>query len=191
MSTDDLEREDRAIPHWREDDREVVLETRVFDVVQRRMQEDGPQGRSGTFVNIRPPDWVNVVALTPDRKLILIEQFRHGIDMLTLEIPGGMIDPGETPLEAARRELAEETGFVADHWSRLGMVHPNPAIQTNRTFTYLARNARRDGDPRFDDNEACRLALASWPEALELVSKGRITHSLVICALHFAARELG
>lgn len=186
-------REDRALAPWREAGRKTRLETRVFRVVERQMQEvpDRGEGRRGTFYNIDPPDWVNVVALTSDRQVVLIEQFRHGTDAFTLEIPGGMVDPGESPLRAARRELAEESGYAAARWEKLGIVHPNPAIQTNTTHTFLAIDAERIHEPSFDTNEACRLVLAAWTDALEAVDRGEITHALVVCALHFAARRLG
>jgi 8-oxo-dGTP pyrophosphatase MutT (NUDIX family) len=178
------------VPVWKENARRTVHETRVFKVTERDMTEDDGEGRQGTFVAIEPPDWVNVVALTDARELVLIEQFRQGTGNVTLEIPGGMIDPDESPLMAARRELREETGFEADEWSELGMVHPNPAIQTNRTFTYLARAAVARASTAFDTHERCRLVTVPWAQALDLVSDGRITHSLVVCALHFAARRL-
>lgn len=187
---DDWEREQRELPSWREESSEIRLETRVFQVQERRMQEDTENGRSGRFYVIRPPNWVNVVALTPDRRLVMIEQFRHGIDSVTLEIPGGMVDPGETPLQAARRELAEESGFESQTWVEIGRVHPNPAIQSNETITFMAENAARTRTPSFDSNENCRLVLVPWDQVLEQVDRQNITHSLVICGLHFAERRL-
>jgi 8-oxo-dGTP pyrophosphatase MutT (NUDIX family) len=96
-----------------------------------------------------------------------------------------MVDEGETPEEAARRELREETGYEAERWTELGHVLPNPAIQMNRTYTYLARGARRVGDPEFDGTEDCRLVLRPWSDAHRLVREGRIRHSLVVAALHW------
>lgn len=166
-----------------------MLKTRIFDVEERDFVEDG-SGKTSTFVHIDSPDWVNVVALTPDAQLVLIEQFRHGIDQVTLEVPGGMVDPGESALDAARRELREETGFESDRWTEVGLVHPNPAFQSNRTTTFLARDASRHHTPEFDGNERCRLVLAPWSDALRLVEARRITHALVVNALFFAHRHL-
>jgi 8-oxo-dGTP pyrophosphatase MutT (NUDIX family) len=184
--------DDETIYPWREDGRETAFRSRVFDVTRRRRVEASPEGRAGEFYVLEAPDWVNVVALTPDRQLVLVEQWRHGVERTTLEIPGGMVDPGEGALEAAKRELAEETGYSAPAWSRLGVIDPNPAIQANRCHTYLAEDATRAGTARFDGHERCRLVLAPFERVGELVASGRITHALVVVALHFASlREAG
>lgn len=184
----ELKREHRALPEWTKQAENVVLETRVFDVVEREMTSS--EGQSGRFVCVRPPDWVNVVALTPSGELVLIEQFRQGIEALTLEIPGGMVDPGERPAEAAARELLEETGYKGAAPVEVGTVHPNPAIQSNRTLTYLVTDATRVEAPSFDGNERCRLVLAPWDGANALIDSGAITHSLVVCGIGFAQRFL-
>lgn len=174
------------IEAWRELEARRVYRSRIFDVTERRMREDGPGGRTGDFVRIDPPDWVNVVALTEAGEVVLIEQWRHGVDRMTLEIPGGMVDPGESPAEAARRELAEETGFSAERWTLAGAIEPNPAIQSNRCITYLAEGARKTAEPRFDGNEACRLVLEPWSRIDALVAGGHVTHALVVVGIHFA-----
>ena len=171
---------------WVTEAREPLLQTRVFSVDRQKMREISPEAKTGDFYVIRAPDWVNVVALTEAGDLVLIEQWRHGIDAVTLEIPGGMIDPGESPLAAAARELLEETGFTADEWAPLGVVRPNPAIQDNRCYTFLAKNARQTHDTHFDGNERCRLVLAPWAQVPQLIQTGKIDHALVVAGLSFA-----
>ena len=180
--------EDEVVHPWVESSRKTAFRSRIFDVakVERTEASSELSPRQGEFYVLEAPDWVNVVALTADRNLVLVEQWRHGVQRPTLEIPGGMVDPGEDPLAAAQRELQEETGYVSTRWTALGVIDPNPAIQANRCFTFLAEKAQRVEAPRFDGHERCRLVLAAAADAGALVASGRITHALVVVALHFA-----
>ena len=129
---------------------------------------------------------MNVVALTEDRKVVLVRQFRHGIESLTLEIPGGAVDPGDpSPLAAAKRELREETGYVARHWKRLGVVDPNPAIQTNSCWTFLAEGARLAGAADPDPGEELEVVLVPEKSLESLARRGVIRHALVIVAFYW------
>ncbi|MBK8014743.1 MAG: NUDIX hydrolase [Deltaproteobacteria bacterium] len=145
--------------------------------------EHGPT--QAVFHVIQCADWVNIVALTDDDAIVLIRQWRAGVARTTLEIPGGMMDPHEAPLEAAIRELREETGFEANDWQVIGVVEPNPAIQSNRCHTFVARGARRVHAPDFDPTEHCVTEVVPFSEVSNLVRDGSITHALVIAALHF------
>jgi ADP-ribose pyrophosphatase len=134
------------------------------------------------FYVIDAPDWINVIPITPERDVLFLRQFRFGIEGPTLEIPGGMCDPGETALEAAARELREETGFSSSRITELGWVHPNPAIQSNRCTTFLAEELCHEGEPEPDANESfeqLRIPLADIPG---MISDGQITHALVVAA---------
>lgn len=135
------------------------------------------------------PDWCNVVAETTDGDLILVWQYRFGTDALSLEIPGGVIDPGEDPMTAASRELTEETGYVAGSIELLSIVEPNPALQGNKCFTYLVRGATLTGQTAFDDLEDLEVTLVERSHLPRLLDSGRITHALVISALETYARR--
>lgn len=129
------------------------------------------------------PDWCNVVAETPDGRLVLVWQFRFGTDALSLEVPGGCIDAGEAPEDAARRELREETGYEAESFELLSVVDPNPALQGNKCFTFVARGARPSASTSFDELEDLEVALVPKDDVAALLDEGTITHALVVVAL--------
>jgi len=150
-------------------------------------------GAAKRFSLIEAVDWVNVIAITPKsdgQQVVLIRQFRVGSNEVCLEIPGGMVDPGETPAEAAARELAEETGYSSAKWQALGRVSPNPAIMTNHLYTFLARDAVQTSAPRPEGSEVIAVETATLAECHAAIRDGRIDHALVIAAFaHLAFRE--
>lgn len=129
------------------------------------------------------PDWCNVLAETPDGELVMIWQHRFGTDALSLEVPGGVIDEGEEPLASARRELLEETGYEAESIELVSVVEPNPALQNNKCWTFLARNARPTGQTAFDELEDLEVALVKKDEIAKIIDDGTVTHALVVVAL--------
>lgn len=167
---------------WRKVREEPHASTRIFEVV-RAFFHHPRRAKEKDFFVIHPPDWVNVVALTPDRQLVLVRQFRYGIDDFSLEIPGGVIDPGESPLAAGVRELREESGFVGDPAKLLGVVHPNPAMQSNRCHLVLVENARRSAATEWDADEEIEILTKPVEEVYALAATGGITHAMVLDAL--------
>ena len=135
-------------------------------------------------VVLHAPDWVNVIALTPQRACVMIRQFRFGTGAVHWEIPGGMIDPGEQPLAAAMRELREETGYVSARWVGLGSVAPNPAFQSNRLHTFLAEAALLEGGQELDPSEDISVQLVPESELDGMLASGTIDHALVAVAFH-------
>lgn len=166
---------------WAQESESIRQDSRLFRqiVAQRRSPHTG---RGHAFYRLQGPDWVNVVAFTPSGELLVVEQFRHGIDEPTLEIPGGGCDEGEAPAEAARRELREETGFLSAHWVALGSCTPNPATQNNRCHTFLALDCEADGALELDPAEELQVWASTWPEWLARMRRGEIHHALVLSA---------
>ena len=149
------------------------------------MQFEPPDGGPPeTFYRINAPEWINVIPLTEDDHVLFVRQYRFGTEDFTLEIPGGMCDPGETPREAALRELLEETGHAAGELISLGAVHPNPALQSNRCHSYLARDLTRVGDPQPDTHESFDQLRVPLARVRGMIASGEVTHSLVIAAFH-------
>jgi 8-oxo-dGTP pyrophosphatase MutT (NUDIX family) len=155
---------------------------RVFDVKRHDMVDGEGRARRDVFC-FECPSWCNVVAVTPDDDLVLIWQYRFGTDAMGLEIPGGVIEPGEDPAHAAMRELREETGYEADGLELIATVEPNPALQNNTCYTYLAKNARPTARQSLDENEECEVALVPARHAEELVTGGHVTHALVVVGI--------
>lgn len=189
MSTEDPRSADRHLI-WDRLASYGETDYRVFQVA-RHDAKHPTAGDRRTFSVISSPDWVNVIALTADDRVVLVRQYRHGTDALTVEIPGGMIDPGEAPLEAAQRELLEETGYTAARWLELGSVQPNPAIQNNTCYTLLALDAAQTEAQRLDPGEAIDVFTAPLAELSDRISAGEITHALVIAAFFHLVQEAG
>lgn len=141
-------------------------------------------GDTHPFYGIRATDWVNVVALTAERSVVMVRQYRHGAHDITLETPGGMVDAGESPAEAARRELLEETGYAAEEWRELGGVNPNPALFGNRLHGFLALGARQVAEIRNESTEETHVELVPFDALRERVRAGEVDHALVVAVLY-------
>jgi ADP-ribose pyrophosphatase len=141
-----------------------------------------PSGAERDFVVLEFPDWVNIIPIAEDGRVVLIRQYRHGLMASTWEVPGGVIDPGEEPLQAAVRELQEETGYVSERVKLLGRVSPNPAIQGNWSYSFLAEGCKLAGPSNLDPFEDIEVRLFSLDEIPALVKREEICNSMVINA---------
>ena len=136
-----------------------------------------------SFYYIDSADWVNIVPITEDGDVVFIRQFRHGSEQITLEIPGGMVDPGEDPAIAAARECLEESGYEAKSVSSLGILNPNPAIFPNRLHTYVARDCVPVAEIANTSTEHTELILVAMTDLPDLMQSGEIDHALVAATL--------
>jgi ADP-ribose pyrophosphatase len=181
---------DSILRPWLTVETERLYRGRIFELERRKSRS--PRGDAiHDFDVIRSVDWVNIVPLTEDRRVVMVRQFRHGIATFTLEVPGGMVDADETPIAAARREMIEESGYDGDDVRPLGVIHPNPAILENRCHTFVAQGVRRVGDCRFDGTEECEVVLVPLDKIPERIRDGTITHALVVVAFHWLELRVG
>jgi ADP-ribose pyrophosphatase len=173
------------ITKWKTINSVVALKAFIFRYKQIE-RESPTTAQVGKFDVIECLNWVNVVAITPDQKIVLIKQYRHGIDDVTIEIPGGAVHPGEDFLLAAQRELQEETGYTSTNWKFLGRLDANPAFMTNYCETYLALDAIATHPQELDPFEEIDVYLRDKSELKEMVKNREITHSLIVAAFYLA-----
>jgi ADP-ribose pyrophosphatase len=187
MTTDYL----TLVKPWNTEPPRELARTRIFTLYSARASSPTNPSKAGDFVYLECTDWVNVVAITPDRHVVMIEQYRHGTREVTLELPGGMVDHGESPATACERELLEETGYKGSPVELIGIVSSNPAMQTNHTHTGLVRDAVLAAPQHLDGAEEIATRLVPLADVPDLVRRGVIHHALVVAALFHHALHTG
>jgi len=180
--------------NWNILNRTLLHKTRVFDLYSQRMRSPDSSYEDDFFF-LDCADWVVVVPVTKNKEVVLVKQYRHGVNQLCLEIPGGIMnDPQEAPADAALREMQEETGYTASRIISLGYVHPNPALQNNCCFLFLAEDAALTTGQNLDPSEDIEVELRKLSDVGKMIVDGEITHTLCVTAffrMHLLTNPFG
>ena len=185
MKPDNLPKHEHLI--WKEESREKVFDGPIFDLY--RSERISPEGKRGSFILLDSPDWVNVVPIVKDEEgndaFVMVRQYRQGAQMITVEFPGGVVDPGETPAEAALRELKEETGYSAGKLTLAGKISPNPAYQDNWSYTYIAEDLSEAGPQNLDEHELVEYETVPVKDVEREMGSGHHIHAIMMVAMAF------
>lgn len=163
-----------------------ILESKYLRPRYRFDQIELPNGKTFEAVALEFRSWAAVLALTKNQEVVLVKQFRHAAQAVVWEFPGGVVDDGENPLEGARRELAEETGYTASNLIEVGKFYPNPAMQTNFMYAYLAFDAERTGSQHLDEAEDIEVHLVPLDELIAMTQRGEFNNGLQVAVLFHA-----
>ncbi|MDR2901428.1 MAG: NUDIX hydrolase [Treponema sp.] len=175
---------------WTLEDRKHVFSTRVFKIAELKSQS--PKGENGTFTVMDAPDWAIIIPVlqkNDEDYFVMVRQWRHGSQELSLEFPGGVFEPGEDGKNAAAREMQEETGFTANNIEYAGAMSPNPAIMSNHVHFFIARDLVDTGKQNLDSDEFVDIELVPAKEVIEKMGRAPYVHALMASALCFYLRE--
>ncbi len=176
---------EKTVLKWDTIERKDAGDLKIFKVSQVR-RRNSQLGKEGTFVVLNSSAWVNIIPLTEDNKVIMIEQYRQGIDELTLEVPGGIVEAGEEPKDAGERECKEETGYAGPgNAILLGVNQPNPAFLDNLCYSYVWFDCRKLYEQKLDRHEDIRVIEIPLKDIKSMILEGRINHSLVMDAFFY------
>ncbi len=177
---------------WIELGSRSLLDCRIFRVCSSERQSTS--GKRGTFFSIDAPDWAGVIPVVETalgRSFVMIRQFRHGTRHLSIEFPGGIVEPGEDPAASVARELLEETGYRAEMMVPLGILSPNPAFMTNTFHAFVAEGCTLERPQCLDEHEEIEVQLVPEREAIDMIGAEDMGHALMTATLFFYARYRG
>jgi ADP-ribose pyrophosphatase len=178
----------RPIPPWQVLESRLVVERRWIEVHEQRVRL-GNGHEIDEFHKVVMPNWAAVLCLTAEDEVVLVRQYRHGIEEECVELPAGVIEPEESPLEGAKRELLEETGYVADEWSLIRTFATEPSRHTVRAHFFCARGARVDRERAPEPSEDIELLKLPLADLLPLCDRGEIVHGIHVAAILLAHRK--
>lgn len=181
--------DDKSISEWECKDSSLHADCKVYSILKERWRNE-VESSEGDFFVMDVGDWAVTIAMTADQKVVLVRQFRFGTGDFSWELPAGVVDPGESALQAGLRELYEESGYTGSDAEVIGVVHPNPAIQRNLCHLILLRNAVKTGEGSPGPNEFFEVRELSLPELYAWAKNGTITHAIVHTALFFLGKHL-
>ncbi|RKX72209.1 MAG: NUDIX hydrolase [Spirochaetes bacterium] len=177
---------------WENLESETQYDAGIFRL--RTVRRRSPDGKKAPFVSVDAPDWVTIIPELEGgdkSEFLMVRQYRHGSEMVEMEFPAGVIDPGEKPAEAAARELLEETGYKAKELREIGSVSPNPAFMTNRTYTYIARGLEKKSEQNLDEHEILDVHTVKYDDLKGNLGIKPYDNAITLQAWFFYLRESG
>lgn len=175
---------------WSIISQQIQYQKNWFSVVTQKVQL--PDGRIlDPYFVVNVPNWTNIIIATQKDELVMVKQYRQAAQTFTIEPAGGLIDKNETPLQAAIREMQEETGYTSNEISLLGEVFPNPALQATKAYFYLAQNAQLTGQRNFDEFEEIEVVQLPKSVVLNMLQNNEFTNGVQVGAIYKALLKLG
>ena len=174
---------------WQLKDERSMYRSKPFEIIERDFLTPRDNRRFTASV-LKAPRWANVIATNDKKEILIIRQFRFGTLKIEWEIPGGVVEADETPLEAIKRELKEETGYITTKWVELGVVDQNPAIQTSQCFTFLAKNVQSVGEQSLEEFEDIDFEFLSIDDVQNLIIDKKMVNTYIVSAFYWYGQFL-